>query len=144
MRREGHAAGASLGARALCEPRRHAVEIERGGDEQVQQARLGEAAVARPAQVADGHTLGERPCDPGAGVVPRAELRRALAPPRVVERLIQRSGAESEGALAIGGDTALAGWAVAAIRVVEVDVDDVVAGAVPRRLPDPASTARRN
>ncbi len=45
----GERGDARLRAWALGEPCRHAVDVERGGDEQVQQARLREATVARPA-----------------------------------------------------------------------------------------------
>ena len=98
-----------MGAGALREPSRHAQDVERGGDEQVQEPCFGEAAVARPAQVAEADPLGDRPFDPRPGAVPLAELRCVLAPPRVVERLVQRPGADGERALTVRRHAALAG-----------------------------------
>src|ERR671933_164476 len=75
-REKGGGAGGREGP--LVPPGTEATEVEPRGGEHVLEGRLGQADVARPAQVANAQTFGERALDSGARLVLRLERCRGL------------------------------------------------------------------
>jgi hypothetical protein len=78
-----------MGTGPFGEPGGDAQDVQRGGDEQMQEAGLGEPPVAGPAQVPQADALRERSLDAGSGGVAFLELICSSACSRLLERLVQ-------------------------------------------------------